>query len=76
MDAVTLLRRAQEVGLRVEPIGDKLLVRGPKRAGAWSKFLPSTRRKCWRRLSRPSCRRRKLVARALRAASAGPMVRR
>src|SRR5262245_24084320 len=34
MDAVALLRRAQEVGLRVEPIGDKLLVRGPKRAEA------------------------------------------
>ena len=39
MDAVTLLRRAQEVGLRVEPIGDKLLVRGPKRAGAVVELL-------------------------------------
>jgi hypothetical protein len=25
MDAVALLRRAQEVGLRVEPMGDRLL---------------------------------------------------
>ena len=32
MDALALLHRAQEAGLRVEPIGDKLLVRGPKRA--------------------------------------------
>ena len=39
MDAVALLRRAQEVGLRVEPIGDKLLVRGPKRAEAVVKLL-------------------------------------
>ena len=34
MDALALLQRAQEVGLRVEPIGGKLLVRGPKRAEA------------------------------------------
>jgi hypothetical protein len=39
MDAVALLRRAQEVGLRVEPIGDKLLVRGPKRAEAVVELL-------------------------------------
>jgi hypothetical protein len=39
MDAVALLRRAQEVGLCVEPIGDKLLVRGPKRAEAVVKLL-------------------------------------
>src|SRR5262245_62045291 len=39
MDAVALLRRAQEVGLRVEPIGDKLLVRGPKRAQAVVELL-------------------------------------
>src|SRR5262245_9780040 len=32
MDAIALLRRAQQVGLRVETAGDKLLVRGPKRA--------------------------------------------
>jgi hypothetical protein len=34
MDVLALLQRAQEVGLRVEPIGGKLLVRGPKRAEA------------------------------------------
>ena len=39
MDAVALLRRAQEVGLRVEPIGDKLRVRGPKRAEAVIELL-------------------------------------
>jgi hypothetical protein len=39
MEAVALLRRAQEVGLRVEPMGDKLLVRGPKRAEAVVKLL-------------------------------------
>ena len=32
MDAVTLLQRAQEAGLRVERAGDKLVVRGPRRA--------------------------------------------
>src|SRR5262249_29376102 len=31
MDAVALLHRAQVVGLRIEPMGEKLLVRGPKR---------------------------------------------
>jgi hypothetical protein len=39
MDAVALLRRAQEVGLRVESMGDKLSVRGPKRAEAVVKLL-------------------------------------
>ena len=28
MDAVTLLHRARKVGLRVEPMGDRLVVRG------------------------------------------------
>src|SRR6266478_5583403 len=32
MDALALLRRAQEAGLRIEPAGGKLLVRGPKQA--------------------------------------------
>jgi hypothetical protein len=41
MDAVALLRRAQEVGLRVEPIGDKLVVRGPRRGEAVVKLLAS-----------------------------------
>jgi len=39
MDAVALLHRAQEVGLRIEPMGKKLLVRGPKRAEAVVKLL-------------------------------------
>jgi len=39
MDAVALLRRAQEVGLRVKPMGEKLLVRGPKHAEAMVKLL-------------------------------------
>ena len=39
MEAVALLRRAQEVGLRVESMGETLLVRGPKRAEAVVKLL-------------------------------------
>ena len=39
MEAVTLLQRAQEAGLRIELMGDKLLVRGPKRAEAVVKLL-------------------------------------
>jgi hypothetical protein len=39
MDAVALLQRAQAVGLRVEPVGDELRVRGPKRAEAVVKLL-------------------------------------
>jgi hypothetical protein len=39
MVAVTLLQRAREVGLRIEPKGDRLLVRGPKRAEAVVKLL-------------------------------------
>ena len=39
MDAVALLHRAQEVGLRIETMGDTLLVRGPKRAEAVVKLL-------------------------------------
>ena len=31
MDAVALLHRAQEAGLHIEPKGDRLLIRGPKR---------------------------------------------
>ena len=41
MDAVALLHRAQEAGLRIEPMGEKLLVRGPKRAEAVVKLLAS-----------------------------------
>ena len=39
MDAVALLHRAQEAGLRIEPMGDKLLVRGPNRAEAVVRLL-------------------------------------
>ena len=39
MDAVALFHRTQEVGLRIEPMGEKLLVRGPKRAEAVVKLL-------------------------------------
>ena len=39
MEAVTLLQRAQEAGLRIELMGNKLLVRGPKRAEAVVKLL-------------------------------------
>src|SRR5690242_8237593 len=39
MDAVTLLRRAHDAGLRIEPAGDKLLVRGPRRAQSVVKLL-------------------------------------
>ncbi len=39
MDALALLQRAHEVGLRVEPAGDKLVVRGPKRAEPLVKLL-------------------------------------
>jgi hypothetical protein len=39
MDALALLHRAQEVGLRIEPMGEKLLVRGPKRAEPVVKLL-------------------------------------
>jgi len=33
MDGVTLLRRAREAGLAVATEGDKLVIRGPRRAG-------------------------------------------
>jgi len=39
MDALVVLRRAREVGLRVEPAGDKLIVRGPRNAGPVVKLL-------------------------------------
>jgi hypothetical protein len=39
VDGLALLRRAQEVGLRIEPMGDKLLIRGPKCAEAVVKLL-------------------------------------
>ena len=39
MDAVALLHRARKIGLRVEPMGDRLVVRGPKRAEAVVELL-------------------------------------
>jgi hypothetical protein len=39
MDAVALLHRAQEAGLRIEPKGDRLLIRGPKRLEPMVKLL-------------------------------------
>jgi hypothetical protein len=39
MDALALLRHAKEAGLRVEPIGNKLVVRGPKHAEPMVKLL-------------------------------------
>ncbi len=39
MDALTLLRRARQAGLCIEPAGDKLLVRGPKHAEPVVKLL-------------------------------------
>jgi hypothetical protein len=39
MDAIALLRRAKKAGLRVEPAGDRLKVRGPKNAEPVVKLL-------------------------------------
>jgi len=39
MDALALLRRAKEAGLWVRPVGDKLIVRGPKNAEQVVKLL-------------------------------------
>jgi hypothetical protein len=39
MDALALLRRAQQAGLRIQPAGDKLMVRGPKHAEPVVKLL-------------------------------------
>ena len=39
MDGVTLLRPARDAGLRVESLGNTLLIRGPKRAGPVVKLL-------------------------------------
>jgi hypothetical protein len=39
MDALIVLRRARDAGLKVEATGDKLMVRGPKRAEAVVKLL-------------------------------------
>jgi hypothetical protein len=39
MDSLVLLRQARDAGLRVEAAGDKLLIRGPKRAEQVVKLL-------------------------------------
>jgi hypothetical protein len=39
MDGLTLLHRARDAGLRVEAVGDKLVIRGPKRAESVVKLL-------------------------------------
>jgi hypothetical protein len=39
MDALIVLSRARDAGLKVEAVGDKLMVRGPKRAEAVVKLL-------------------------------------
>jgi hypothetical protein len=39
LDAVALLRHAREAGLRFEPIGDRLVVRGPKAAEPMVRLL-------------------------------------
>jgi hypothetical protein len=54
MDAVALLHRAQEAGLRLEPVGDKLLVRGPKRAEAVVKLLADHKAEVLAALSLPT----------------------
>ena len=54
MEAVRLLQRAQEAGLRIELMGDTLLVRGPKRAEAVVKLLAQHKAEVLAALS-PSC---------------------
>ena len=51
MDAVALLHRAQEAGLHIEPMGDKLLVRDPSALSQWSNSSRSTKPRCWRCLA-------------------------
>jgi hypothetical protein len=41
VDAVMLLRRAHDAGLRLKPVGDQLLVAGPKRAEPLVRLLAS-----------------------------------
>ena len=54
MEAVRLLQRAQAAGLRIELMGDTLLVRGPKRAEAVVKLLAEHKAEVLAALS-PSC---------------------
>jgi hypothetical protein len=52
MDALTVLHRARDAGLRVEAAGDKLIVRGPKRAETVVKLLAEHKAKVLAVLSR------------------------
>jgi leucyl aminopeptidase (aminopeptidase T) len=64
MDALALLRRARKAGLRIEPAGDKLMVRGPKRAEPVVKLLAEHKAEVLAALVKtsmtPSCCRRRL----------------
>jgi hypothetical protein len=69
MDTLALLHRAQEVGLRIEPMGDTLLVRGPKRAEAVVKLLAEHKAEVLAALSSSivdaSCWRERFMANAV-----------
>jgi hypothetical protein len=69
MDALALLHRAQEAGLHIEPKGDRLLVRGPKRAEAVVKLLAEHKAKVLAALSPSfvdsSCWRERFAAKAV-----------
>jgi hypothetical protein len=51
MDGVTLLRRAEQVGLRVEAAGDQLKIRGPKAAEPVVRLLAEHKREVLRALA-------------------------
>jgi hypothetical protein len=53
MDGLILLRRARDAGLRVEAAGDKLLIRGPKRAEQVVKLLAEHKPEVLAALARP-----------------------
>ena len=72
MDALALLHRAQEAGLRIEVMDDTLLVRGPPRAEAVVKLLAEHKAEVLAALSPVDCN---LVARALHG-QGRPMVHR
>src|SRR5271165_5896166 len=53
MDGLILLRRARDAGLRVEAAGDKLLIRGPRRAEPVVKLLTEHKVEVLAALERP-----------------------
>jgi hypothetical protein len=53
MDALIVLSRARDAGLKVEAVGDKLMVRGPKRAEAVVKLLAQHKAEVLAALSPP-----------------------